>query len=124
MKKIIYFLPAVLYYAFIFYLSSRSSIKVISIYPFDKLAHFAEFMLLAILLFFGFSMSLKKPPFIKASLTFLFSALFAVGDEVHQRFVPGRYSELVDVAADLAGITVGIVIFWYISRGFKLKIYD
>ena len=35
--------------------------------------------------------------------------LFALSDELHQSFVPGRTASLIDVSIDLIGITMGLV---------------
>ncbi|MCD6561640.1 MAG: VanZ family protein [Deltaproteobacteria bacterium] len=37
--------------------------------------------------------------------------LFAVSDEIHQSFVPGRTASLMDIGLDLAGILFGIGAF-------------
>ncbi len=37
--------------------------------------------------------------------------LFALSDEWHQSFVPGRVAALADVLADAAGIALGIVLY-------------
>jgi VanZ family protein len=39
------------------------------------------------------------------------SALYALSDEVHQLYVPGRAFELGDLALDLAGSALGIISF-------------
>jgi VanZ family protein len=36
--------------------------------------------------------------------------LYALGDEFHQSFVPGRNATLVDVAIDLTGCLIGLVV--------------
>ncbi len=38
-----------------------------------------------------------------------FCGLWGVSDEWHQSFVPGRESSIVDVAADVAGATIGVL---------------
>lgn len=44
-------------------------------------------------------------------ITLLFGAVYAISDEVHQLFVPGRGAQLQDVVIDLAGVVLGIVIY-------------
>ena len=123
MKKIFYFIPAALYYSLIFLVSSKNYKVPTTIYPFDKLVHMIEFSVLAVFLFFGFSKGLKNTLLAKISVTLLAGALFAVADEIHQRFVPGRDPDILDVLADVGGIIIGIAFYWLISRGVKLKIY-
>jgi VanZ family protein len=40
------------------------------------------------------------------------SAIYGASDEVHQRFVPGRTADLLDVRADALGAAAGIVATW------------
>ncbi|MBI4218871.1 MAG: VanZ family protein [Chloroflexi bacterium] len=40
------------------------------------------------------------------------SMLYAVSDEYHQTFVPGRVFSVEDLAVDLAGTVTGIALAW------------
>jgi VanZ family protein len=122
MRKIIYFLPAVLYYSLLFYFSQRSYNIELDVPHFDKGIHFLEFAFLAILIFFGYFKSLAITLKTKAVLTFITTTLLAISDEIHHYFVPGRESDILDVAADIGGIIFGLFLFWYFSRRVKLKI--
>ena len=122
MKKILYFLPAALYYSLLFYFSQRSYEFEIDMAHFDKGIHFLEFAVLAILLFWGYFKSLGANIKIKALLTFSTATILAISDEIHHYFVPGRESEILDVAADVGGIIFGLFLFWYLSRRIKHKI--
>ena len=42
----------------------------------------------------------------------LFGALYAIGDEVHQSMVPGRSMQVSDMCLDAAGVLFGMVLFW------------
>jgi VanZ family protein len=41
---------------------------------------------------------------------FVLAAAFAVTDEIHQAFVPGRQASPLDVAIDVTGIAVGLAL--------------
>lgn len=41
----------------------------------------------------------------------LIGALYAVTDEIHQLFVPGRSGSIIDVLIDTAGVFTGIILF-------------
>ena len=43
-------------------------------------------------------------------LSFLFSVIYALSDEFHQTFVPGRDGNIVDVLIDSSGSLVGVLI--------------
>lgn len=45
----------------------------------------------------------------------LFSLMYAVSDEIHQRFVPGRSGEVRDVLIDTLGIAFGLWLFQRLS---------
>ncbi len=75
-----------------------------------KLAHTAEFAVLGALLVRATR---------RAGIAFALGALYAVSDELHQSFVPGRLGSPLDVAIDVAGVAVGIVL-WQSVRARRL----
>lgn len=73
----------------------------------DKLLHGCAYTVLGILAFFGAARrtgAAERPARIEASLV---AALYGASDEIHQAFVPGRTSELLDLAADSVGGLLG-----------------
>lgn len=49
--------------------------------------------------------------------TILVGILYGITDEIHQYFVPGRYSETLDVIADALGVLLGLLLFqWHLKR--------
>jgi VanZ family protein len=74
-----------------------------------KTAHFFEYLVLGCLLFMGF---LDRSKLARSILyVFIAGMLFAVSDELHQLFVPGRTARFFDVLIDMAGtgVAVGIM---------------
>jgi len=116
MKKALFFIPTVFYYALIFFFSSRSYQVKIDILFLDKAVHLVEFSLLGFLLAFGFFLSLSSTFWTKAVLAFTTGLLLAGLDELHQYFVPLRSFELLDLAADTVGILSGLVIYILLTR--------
>jgi VanZ family protein len=111
------FLPAVAYYGFIFFLSSRSSFPVESPFSgFDKLAHVGIFGLFGGVLAWGFAEPARGRGFRRLAPAFFLGALGGVLDEVHQIFVPGRSAEIWDAVADTAGVAAGLFLFIRIGR--------
>ena len=124
MKKILFSTPAVLYYAFIFYLSSRSYDIKIDILFLDKVIHLVEFAFLGLLLSLGYFMSLKSSLTVKALLTICSGILLGGLDEFHQYFIPRRSIELLDVISDAIGILIGLLLYYYFSRTAKGKVFS
>jgi VanZ family protein len=111
MNKIIRFLPAIFWMGIIFYFSSRSTSSVPISYQYQflffKSLHLIEYGILGILLFYA----LSSLPF-----TLLIAYLYALSDEIHQYFIPGRGSKFTDTLFDLAGIILGIFLFKFINQ--------
>ncbi len=99
-------LPVVVYAAVIFYFSSRSGRELPrwSFMRHDKLLHAAEYT--------GFAFLLARAYRRGAWLAVVTALLFAVTDEYHQTFVPGRSgNDLGDLTADLVGATLGALLW-------------
>ncbi|MGH3065729.1 MAG: VanZ family protein [Gaiellaceae bacterium] len=75
-----------------------------------KLAHTAEYAVLAALLMRATG---------RSRLAFVLGTLYAVSDEIHQAFVPGRMGAPLDVAIDTLGVACGIVL-WQTIRARRL----
>ena len=83
-----------------------------------KNAHGVEYLVLALLVSNAVFLNLKKG---KASIVdILFVCLFyAVTDEFHQSFVPGRTSRVSDILIDFLGAVIGMGIYYF----FYYKLY-
>lgn len=46
----------------------------------------------------------------------LLAVLYAVSDEIHQTFVPGRYGRATDVLIDSLGAAVGVLVMAWLHR--------
>ncbi len=83
-----------------------------------KAAHIVEFGILGALWYGYFHLS-PRGRFKPTTAAFAVSVIYAVSDEVHQYFVPGRAARLYDVGFDTIGIVLGILIIIYILRRYK-----
>ena len=72
-----------------------------------KCAHFTEYAVLAMLV----SNALRLAGKFRWKLPVIISAAYAVTDEIHQYFVPGRACRLLDVIIDTSGAAFGTAIF-------------
>ena len=87
-----------------------------------KAAHFTEYMLLGIALYGSFHYTEKagRPGKILSGkysrflCAWLIGTLYAMTDECHQYFIPGRSCEIRDMLIDSAGVLMGAVIVWVI----------
>lgn len=77
-----------------------------------KLAHFVEYMILAILVFYALSYDLDVRK--SAIGTMGFGWFYGYLDELHQLFVPGRTGSLIDVVLDGLGVTAGVILCVFI----------
>jgi VanZ family protein len=111
MNKVILWLPAFLYCAIIFYLSSISNAEISSDPSTDfisrKLVHFFVFGVLSLL----FLLPTKN-----YYLASLLAIVYAILDEYHQTFVPGRSGEIRDIIIDSSGVIIFMLITWILNQ--------
>ena len=85
------------------------------------LAHFSEFACLSFFvnnLFVAYKEKLS--PVIAVSLSFL----YAITDEIHQIFIPGRACQFSDMIVDLGGIISGMAVYAVVYLLVKKVIHD
>jgi VanZ family protein len=102
--------PAIAWMAVIFSLSSVPGSSVPG--RFGSLAHFVEYAILGALLVLAIGPRVKAAPLVAIAL----SVAYAVSDEFHQAFVPGRVPDPADIAVDLAGATLGALVTWWLMK--------
>ncbi len=107
-KFLKFWFPVFCYFGIIFFVSSLPGIKIPGpVGITDKLAHLAEYAVLGILL----SRALRQTTTLSYSwvicVVVIVSFLYALSDELHQSFVPGRDCSIDDAWADLIGSTLG-----------------
>ncbi len=79
-----------------------------------KSAHFIAYMILGILTLSAlFAHRLKNKTRVSISLGICF--LYAVSDEIHQIFVPGRAGRFTDVLIDTSGAVLGILLVFAVT---------
>lgn len=94
-------------------------------YPIRKLAHMSEYAALAILFYIAFMVNGRMSRR-RAFVVILCCFLYACTDELHQRFVPGRDGNLLDIGIDTFGASIGtlfaIIIIKIINRIKKMTL--
>jgi len=111
MKK---YLPSLAWMMVIFFLSSRSTTGIFSDDQFFRLIifkslHLIEYAILSSLLFLASR---------KIDRTVAITYLYAITDELHQFFVPGRTCQFSDTIFDLIGIIIGLFVVKKVIRLF------
>ena len=102
-------------FAFPFLLWLDPQISVATITPIHfalrKLGHFAEYAILAALLWCALRGTLIAfRSFVIAGFVFFASAVFAASDEIHQSFVPSRTASPNDVMIDICGAAIALAL--------------
>lgn len=93
----------------------RSVIRRYGLYV-RKAAHFTEYMIFGVLLYTAaYVINRRRPLRYAPALAWLVGTVYAVSDECHQYFVPGRSMQLRDMLIDsfgtLTGIGLGLLLF-------------
>lgn len=116
--SILRWLPALSMMLVIFYFSSLPDSAIPDYGLADLLlkkgAHLLGFALLAFADFFALPVGWK--PGHRRWLAFFLALLYAISDEIHQRFVPGRNGWWVDVVIDGLGAGAAMLLHWRYSN--------
>jgi len=119
-----YFTPAILYVLLILGLSSlnQSTVAKFSWGIQDFILHAIEYNLLGVTLIWAI---LRDKPWheLKSSyrLSVSIGALIGILDEFYQSFIPGRFSTVEDVVADVFGVILSIISFSLLMKIPSLK---
>lgn len=76
-----------------------------------KLAHFSVYTILGILSSIAFSSVKSLSSKMKLISPAVLCLIYAVSDEIHQYFVPGRSCRFMDIAIDFSGALFGLLLF-------------
>ena len=85
-----------------------------------KIAHFSIYALCGILLI-CLMLTFRIKNIIRIGISFSLGLIYAISDEIHQSFIPGRSAQLTDVLIDTSGVIFGIVLVLLIYTLIKKK---
>lgn len=78
-----------------------------------KLAHFTEYLILGTLVINMFTKNNAKKTYL---LSILLCIIYAISDEIHQIFIPGRACQIKDILIDSVGSITGIYLFKLLKK--------
>lgn len=106
-KRILIWLPALIWAAIIFFLSAQPQATFEKLGLTDELlsvaAHFVVYAVLMTLVSVALRHGSTRPRKDIYLLAFGLVALYAISDELHQSFVPGRHATVSDWLVDMLG---------------------
>lgn len=111
-----FWLPVIVWMGLIFVLSDQPTLPHGPTRLFDllmkKLGHVTEFAVLAVVIHRAWTQGGIRPA--SPVLAWLLSVAYALSDEYHQVYVPGRHGNPWDVAVDAFGAVIGLALFaWW-----------
>lgn len=118
-RFVLFHLPVILYSMAVITLSSIPHLKPppIRLLATDKVLHFIEYGIFALLAFRSFTRIGSVSQVNRALLgSAVFICIFAVLDEYYQRFVPGRHFDVYDILTDVGGAILVLLFLWLRSR--------
>jgi len=117
-QKILLRLPAPLIAGTLWFLSSRTTLpQPPGPLGWDKLQHLLAYGALAFAIGLWISPAFwKHRPITAILLTAAIGSAYGVIDEIHQYFVPGRYSDIWDWVANTIGSILGALAIMFIVR--------
>jgi len=114
LKKVLFLVPSILCSITIFIASHQPNLQFdYTGFTFeDKLWHFIAYACLGSSVFYAvLNISKKTNRFRLILNSLIICTIFALSDEIHQYFIPGRMFELGDIIADISGAITAIIIF-------------
>jgi len=114
-QALVYRWPLVIYCIAIFVQSCFPSPEVLQNLDLsDKFLHLGGYALLGALMVRMLKRKLPgQRPWKIIALAVVFSTFYGISDELHQALVPGRHADIMDIVADLAGSSLGAILFWW-----------
>lgn len=107
--------PVILVMAAVFFLSHLpgNSFSLPKIVNLDKVLHGLLYTVLGLTALIALSPRFRQQrPVLASATVVLFCLVYGITDELHQSFVPGRSSDILDVVADTTGGLLAVLCGW------------
>ena len=116
MNRILDYLGLLFYCLFIYWLSDQQTLPTPDLFENqDKLLHFGAYFVMGLFAWRSFR-HLISPPIILVLVSIVFCSLYALSDEWHQSFVPGRSSDVLDWIADTLGAGFSVFLLYKLQK--------
>ena len=116
MNRILDYLGLLFYCLFIYWLSDQQTLPTPELFENqDKVLHFGAYFVMGLFAWRSFR-HLISPPIILTLITIAFCSLYALSDEWHQSFVPGRSSDVLDWIADTLGAGFSVFLLYKLQK--------
>jgi VanZ family protein len=110
-------LLALAWMALLFYLSHQPGLQTPMLFPGqDKVLHAAVYAVLGLLLLAAQPRPAQGYSWRQVGISVLIASLYGLSDEIHQYFIPGRSSEVLDWVADTAGALIAVSLLAWLHR--------
>ncbi len=109
----LYWLPVLVYATAVIVVGGQPNLQApLTFSNGDKVCHMLEYGGLGYLLARALRATLRvRLPLFAALMAVGLGGVLGLADELHQRYVPGRSCDVMDLAADLAGLALAQVVF-------------
>ncbi len=120
-KKITVYFPLIVYWVALIIATSLPSKEMPNIKINDKIEHLLAYLVLSFLFNLTLLVQnkfqlLKNKAYIS---TIIFLGVYAMVDELHQAFIPGRDCSILDWSADIIGVFLGVSLTYFLVKKFK-----
>lgn len=87
-----------------------------------KSAHFSVYALLGAFSYLSVATYKSIPFYLRSGIGAMICLVYAISDEIHQYFVPGRSCEIRDVCIDFCGALLAVTLLSVVAKYSKAKI--
>jgi VanZ family protein len=117
-------LPALLWGVIILALTSYPKLKIpdIGFNAIDKVAHLCVYAVFGFLIIRAIIENQTNTSHRDYFRTGFYGTAFSIFDELHQKYIPGRFCDVWDATADIIGIFLGMLIFYLTMKQLYKKL--
>lgn len=118
LRLLLLWVPVIAQMALIFYFSAQpKGSPALESFPAPPgVGHLVGYAILGFLLYRAFNGGITGWSADAARKSFLVGLVYAISDEVHQLYVPGREASVVDVGIDASGLLLVLLLIWLLEK--------